>query len=289
MVVMAGAAVLAAVAEAGPSPNTLTPALRRVCHAQPAMGAVLRLAARALEAADSAARREDGEGDAAREVAQAVSAFVADFALAGDRIVSQAADLLPTSGWVGTYSRSSLVERALVAAAAAGRPLRVLLAEGRPQLEGRDLARRLSESGVPCWLTVDAGAALLLPQAGALLVGADAVLPRTFVNKVGTYALLLAAREHNVPVYALAQRAKFIPGDARLFELGEREASEVWEDAPHGVSVRNPAFEEIPLSLVRGLQTEDGVIPPGEAGAFAAGLTIPEGLLPAWGAMPGED
>ena len=284
----AAAAAATALRETGPRPERLAPALRRVCHAQPAAGSVLRLVARALEVAEAARRRGDGEADAARAVLEAVAAFAADCGAAAARVASQAAGVVPAAGWVAAFGRAALVERALLEVQAAGRPLRVLLSEARPLLEGRGLARRLSAAGVPCWLTTDAAAALLLPQAGALLVAADAVLPRVFLHRPGGFALLLAARESNVPAYALAPRARFVPAEARLLELGERGGEEVWEDAPAGVSVRNPGAEEIPLALVRGVITEDAVLPPGEAGVFAAGLSVPEALHHEWGKLPGE-
>jgi len=285
----AAAAAAAALREAGPDPAALAPALRRVCHAQPAAGAVLRLASRALETAETAARRAEPVAEAARAVLESVAAFTADAEAAAARAVSHAAEAIPAAGWVATLGHSALVEGALLAVHAAGRPVRVLLSEARPGLEGRALARRLSAAGVPCWLTTDAAAALLLPQANALLVGAGAVLPRAFLTRPGAYALLLAAREANVPAYVLAPRARFVPAEARLLELGQRAAEEVWEDPPPGVSVRNPGAEEVPLELTRGVVTEDGVLPPGEARAFAAGLTVHEALHPEWGRRPDEE
>jgi len=288
LVGLAALAAKAALEERGPATESLIPALRRICRAQPAMGSVLRLASRILEVATSAEHAGTDPDRAVSEIQLAIGAFLADFDVATEAIVERGAELVPSSGWVATYSRSSLVERVLLATAARRRPLFVLLTESRPQLEGRELARKLAGAGVPCWLTVDAAGGLLLPQARAMLLGADAVLPKTFVNKAGTYALLLAARELNVPAYALAQRAKFVSSGAKLLELGERDPSPVWEEAPAGVSVRNLAFEESPLSLLRGVVVEDGVLPPGEAGIVASQASVHEALSKPWGSLPGE-
>src|SRR5262249_50349192 len=162
----------------------------------------------------------------------------------GEAVVRQAHTVFPASGWGATYSRSSLVEALFLDVAKTGAQVRVLLSEGRPLLEGRRLAQSLTEAKIPGWLTVDSRAGVLVARAAALFVGADTVLPKMFVNKVGTYALLLAARELNVPAYALAQRAKFLPTSGGLFELGERDPEQVWKDAPVGISVRNLTFEE---------------------------------------------
>ena len=282
LVAFAAAACRAALAETGPDPAPLARALRRVCHAQPSMGAVLRLASRVLEVAETAKRRGDDAGHAEDEISLALDQFVADFEDAGHAIVEHGLDVFPASGWAATHSRSSLVEAVFLEVARRHKPVQVLLSESRPLLEGRDLARRLAEAKIPCWLTVDAAAALLLPRAAVLLVGADAVLPKTFVNKVGTYALLLAARELNVPAYALAQCAKFLPASVGLFELGERDPEQVWKDGALGVSVRNPTFEECPLGLVRGVIAESGVLLPNEAGVAAGETSLAEPLLAPW-------
>jgi hypothetical protein len=142
-------------------------------------------------------------------LALALTTWHADFQAASEAIVRESGTLL--SPWIATTTRSSLVERALLEAHAKGRGVKVLLSESRPMNEGLGLARALAEAGVPSWLAVDAALPLLLPQAGAVWIGVDAVREKTFVTKAGTYALLLVARELNVPAYAFAQRAKFLP------------------------------------------------------------------------------
>lgn len=73
--------------------------------------------------------------------------------------------------------------------------------------------------------------------AGVMLVGADAITPQTIVNKVGTYACALAAREHGIACYALAGTSKLLP-----HELGELPA----------------AFEATPLELFDAVISERG-------------------------------
>ena len=253
------------------------------------MAVIQRLAGRALETALAAARSGAGSPQAGREIAEAIDAFVTDHDQAAGVLVSNAArELVPETGWVATISRSSLVERTLLKSAGTGSNLRILVSESRPLCEGRTLTAKLAAAGLPCWISTDAAAALLLARADVLLVGADAVRPRTFVNKVGTYPLLLAAREINLDVYVLAQRTKFLPADAALFDLDERSGEEVWPDAAAGIQVVNPTFEEIPLSLIRGVMTEGGLLPPGEAGLAASEVALPGALLPAWGAGEGD-
>ena len=105
-----------------------------------------------------------------------------------------------------------------------------------------------------------------------------AVRQRTFVNKVGTGSLLLAARELGRPAHVLSQTAKFLPARAPL-DLTARDPAQVWEGAPADLTVVNPTFEEIGLGLTASVVTERGFLPPGEAGSVAANTVLPEALL----------
>ncbi len=246
---------------------------------QPAMAALLALGTRALLVSEKAQAEATPPEERRDRVLEAIARWTADWLGAADEIVRRARDLLPASGWVATFTRSSLVERALVAVYAEGAPLRVLCAESRPMNEGRALAAALGRAGVPVWLAVDGALPLLLPQASALWIGVDAVRERTFVTKAGTYALLLVARELNLPAYALAQRAKFVPDRCRRLTLPRRDAAEVWEDAPPGVNVVNLPFEEVPLGLLRGVVTEGGFLGAREIADAAGSALVAEELL----------
>src|SRR5262245_66539818 len=77
LLAFAAAACRAALAETGPKPADLARALRQVCHAQPAMGAVFRLAWRGLGVATTAEHRGGGPEKAHAGIARAREAFVA--------------------------------------------------------------------------------------------------------------------------------------------------------------------------------------------------------------------
>ncbi len=255
--VEAAAERLARVAASG---GDVSAAARAEADAQPAMAAFVALGTRALLVAQKAREESAPPAESAARVVAALEAWRRDFVAAGDEIVRRAVELVPTSGWIATTTRSSLVERGLLAAHAAGRPVQVLCSESRPMNEGRMLAESLAGSGVTTWLAVDGALGLLLPQAGALWLGADAIRERTFVGKTGVYGLLLIARELNVPAYLFAQRAKFLPDRCRRLTLPRRDPDEVWTDAPPRTHVVNVPFEEAPLSLVRGVLTEGGFL-----------------------------
>jgi translation initiation factor 2B subunit (eIF-2B alpha/beta/delta family) len=250
-----------------------------LADAQPAMGALVAVGTRLIAVARKAAVEEATAAETRERLALALATWHTDFQAASEAIVRESATLLPGSPWIATTTRSSLVERALLAAHTKGHPVKVLLSESRPMNEGIGLAKTLAEAGVPSWFAVDAALPLLLPQAGAVWIGVDAVREKSFVTKAGTYALLLVARELNVPAYAFAQRAKFLPDRCVRLTLPRRAASEVWEDAPPLVSVVNLPFEEVPLALVRGVLTEGGFLSAREIEDAAGSAPVAEELL----------
>jgi translation initiation factor eIF-2B subunit delta len=243
------------------------------------MAAFVALGTRMIAVARKAEREQAPAAEMLERLTQALATWHADFQAASEAIVKASRSLLPSSPWIATTTRSSLVERSLLEAHRAGAGLRVLLSESRPMNEGLGLARELDAAGVPSWLAVDAALPLLLPQAGAIWIGVDAVREKTFVTKTGTYALLLVARELNVPAYAFAQRAKFLPDRCTRLTLPRRPAAEVWADAPPSVSVVNLPFEEVPLALVRGVLTENGFLGPREIEDAAGSTPVADELL----------
>lgn len=185
-----------------------------------------------------------------------------------------------------TLSRSGTVRTGLAALRQAGWNPVVVVGEGRPGNEGRDLARDLRNPdlgrGVDARLVTDAAVVALAagssprepwspdPERTAVVVGADAVGPESFVNKVGTRALASAARERGLPVLVLADAAKVVPEELfRSLELPEAPAEEL--DAPAGVPALSFYFEEIPLGLVTRVVSEDGAAEPEEVRRAASG------------------
>jgi translation initiation factor 2B subunit (eIF-2B alpha/beta/delta family) len=157
-----------------------------------------------------------------------------------------------------TFSASGAVLAAVRALAARGH-LQVAVAEGRPALEGRSFAVALRDSGASVRFYSDAAIGTALKGAEAVLVGADAVAPGWFINKVGTAAVAALAGVQGIPVYVLAGREKFLApslGDAVKMRAGH--PAEIWREPPRGVDVRNPYFERISLDFVAALVTDAG-------------------------------
>lgn len=267
--------------------STSAPALRAALLAhlrgaqatQPTLALVHQLAARALAVADAGVARGDIPAELRAHLARSCAAEREDLGAARAATARHAARLITERGaWIATLSASSTVRDALLAARRAGLEPRALVAESRPLHEGRTLAAALAAAGIPVWLVVDAALPLLLSQAHALLIGADAVTDQGVLNKVGSYAAVLAAREHSVPAYALAVRRKFLPAATPALHIREMPPGEVWADPAPGVQPRNVYHEIVPLTLLRGVVVEDGVLGPTEAATLAHERPLPAEL-----------
>jgi translation initiation factor eIF-2B subunit delta len=253
--------------------------LRAAQAAQPTMALVHQLAARALDVADTGIRRGDPVVDLRRTIEESCAAGQEDLTAARAGIARLAGELMSERrGWIATLSASGVVRDALVEARRTGRDPRVLVAESRPRCEGRELARALGAAGIPVWLVADAALPLLLSQAAMVWIGADAITDAGVLNKIGSYAVALAAREHGVPVYALAERRKLIPAATPALKIAEMPPAEIWDEPAPGVEPRNVYFELVPMALLRGVIVEDTVLPPGEAAALARERPLPEEL-----------
>ncbi len=158
----------------------------------------------------------------------------------------------------------------MYAAHAIGHDVRVFANETRPLLQGSRLtAWELARAGIPVTVLTDGMAPDLMRRGeiGLVLVGADRIAANGDVaNKIGTYAVAVAAKHHGVPFHVCAPSSTIdhaAPnGDAIVIE--QRAADEVRRVAgvsiaPADVDVRNPAFDITPAALVTGVITDRGV------------------------------
>ena len=214
--------------------------------------AALEAEARALHAEDLAQNRAMGEAGAA-------------FIDPGSRVMTHCnTGALATGGW-GTAL--GVVRSAW----AQGRIERVYATETRPWLQGARLtAWELAHDGIPVTLIVDSAAAATLRAEGVrwVLVGADRIAANGDVaNKIGTYALALAARANGARVMVVAPSGTVdltVP-DGAAIPIEDRGPDEVWRAVggaprPAGLEVANPSFDVTPAGLVDVLVTEKGVL-----------------------------
>ncbi|HET7693180.1 MAG TPA: hypothetical protein VFM44_08855 [Gemmatimonadota bacterium] len=158
-----------------------------------------------------------------------------------------------------TYSASSTVQAAIEDHFAGGAWFRVVVSESRPGCEGSRLAAALAGRGIPVALGTDAWLWGAIEDEGLLVLGADTLLPTGWVNKRGSRALALRARERGVSVVCAADTGKFLPPAlAALPRSYERDPVEILADPPPSLAIANPYFEEIEWEALDVLVTERG-------------------------------
>lgn len=168
-----------------------------------------------------------------------------------------------------------------------GKQVHVLVDETRPRLQGARLtAWELEQYGIPYEIISDsmAGYFLRSGKAQKVFFGADRVAANGDVaNKVGTYMLSLAARDNEIPVYAVVPTSTIDLSlqDGSLIPIEERDPDEVLgiqfrgeRIAPRAARARNPAFDVTPNRLLTAIVTENGIVYP----PFQTNL--PEFVLP---------
>ena len=237
-----------------PDLSSLTEAATRISDAQPAMSIVHNVAHLFVRLVQ--------EGHDPRAV---LAEIRTDLDSARERIARTFLKVAPERATIVTLSHSENVLESLRIAHSRDRVDRVVVLESRPQLEGRTLAAALADAGIRTTIVPDAAGPSFMAEATYALVGADAVLrDSAFVNKIGTYALALAATHHGKPTYVACESMKF---DARYDAstwpgAGVRSPEEVWPNAPEGVDVLNRYFELTPGRLITTFVTERGTYAP---------------------------
>lgn len=165
-------------------------------------------------------------------------------------------------------------------AAESGRRVRVFADETRPLLQGSRLtAWELARAGVEVTVLADnmAGALFATRPPDLVFVGADRIAANgDAANKIGTYALAVLARHHDVPFYVLAPTSTVDLGTPTGTDIPieHRAADEVRRGfgpltAPLEAGVWSPAFDITPARLISGIVTEWGVHRPPFSSALA--------------------
>lgn len=263
---------LAARAKNGARPDRLEKARRRLAATRPT-------AVNLFGALERMARvwKTDPRALPARLEKEAV-AIAAEDRAACRRIGDFGARLLPNDAVVLTHCNAGALATAgygtalgiVRSAHARGKIRNVFVDETRPYLQGARLtAWELAREGIPHEVITDNAAAHFLKteKVDAVIVGADRIAANgDTANKIGTYALALAARRHGVSFYVAAPTSTLDPstrtGDGIPIE--ERPAEEVLafagrRVAPAGTRARHPAFDVTPAALITAIVTERGV------------------------------
>jgi methylthioribose-1-phosphate isomerase len=216
----------------------------------------------------------------ARLLAEAQAILEEDLA-ANRALGDYGAELVPTSARILTHCNAGALATAgygtalgvVRSAHAQGKVALLWVDETRPVMQGSRLtAWECVREGIPHRLIADVVAASLMGrgQVDLVVTGADRIAANgDTANKIGTYALAVLARHHDVPFYVAAPVSTIdpaLPSGAQI-PIEERDALEVRQvgghaTAPEASPVFNPAFDVTPAALISAIITERGVFRP---------------------------
>jgi methylthioribose-1-phosphate isomerase len=214
-----------------------------------------------VAAAEEAVRIDRENAAACREVGRFGAELIPDQA----NVLTHCNTGALATGGIGTALA------AIVVAHESGKRVHVWVDETRPLLQGSRLTSwELGRLGIPMTLVADSAAASLMAAGSVdmVVVGADRIAANgDTANKVGTYALALAARHHDLPFYVAApvSTIDLDTSTGRDIAIEYRDPTEVTEafgavTAPPGTWAVNPAFDVTPAELISAFVTDRGVV-----------------------------
>jgi translation initiation factor eIF-2B subunit alpha len=203
--------------------------LIKIAKSQSSMAAVINISYKIIDIIDSCSQNS-------------LIKLKSDFENSFKQASNSAVEYLKGVKSVATISFSKSVFDTLIAL----KPESVCLSVAYPAREGEKLASVLKEHNIDVVLFEDSAYSLVIKSVECVIVGADAIFRDSFVNKTGTYALALLAREFNIPFYVVSSKYKYLSNKA-LFDIKDTEPSEITDIE---CKVLNRYFEEIPLRFV---------------------------------------
>ena len=162
-----------------------------------------------------------------------------------------------------THCHSTNVINALIHAKKSGKNFEVYNTETRPMFQGRKTANELRKAGIKVTMFVDSALGIALSKeqgtkkADKIFIGADALLKKGIVNKVGSGIIAKIARMEKIPVFIIADSWKYTPDKLKL---EQRNLNEIWSNVPKNIRIKNPAFEFVPKKYITKIISELGIL-----------------------------
>ncbi len=185
--------------------------------------------------------------------------ILSHFDEAQEKINKKVFSLIKNSDVIFTHCHSTNVVNALIYAKKHGKKFEVYNTETRPLFQGRKTARDLRKAGIKVTMFVDSALSVALSketgkQPDKIFLGADAILKNGIINKIGSETIARIARQERIPVYIIADSWK---KTKKKIPIENRKLNEVWDNAPKGIKIKNPAFEFVPKKYIKKVITEN--------------------------------
>ena len=198
-------------------------------------------------------------------VSQVTSQFLEHLERSKEKIAAIGSKRISNHSRVLTHCHSSTVMNMLKRAKQEGKTFEVVCTESRPVFQGRLTAKEMLDAGIKTTMIIDSAVRHFMNEVDFVVVGADAITSEgNVINKIGTSMVALAAKEARTPFYVATELLKF--DHVTIFgayeRIEERSLKEVWDTPPHGLIIRNPAFDVTRREFIHGIICEEGIMPP---------------------------
>ncbi|MFC6754704.1 translation initiation factor eIF-2B [Halorubrum tibetense] len=196
--------------------------------------------------------------DAKQLLEETIERVVDDIETSKAAAAANAAERIADGDTLLVHDYSTTVLESIEAAAMGGAHLTVYVTEARPRTLGRKTARALAGMDrVDTHMVVDSAMGYALRDCDRVLLGITCITGGTYYNRIGTFPLVVTARELGVPVTAVGSGAKTI--EEFRFENEFRDAVEVMREPVEGVTIENPSYDATPVGMIDTVITDDGV------------------------------
>lgn len=193
--------------------------------------------------------------------------IIKHFDEAQNKINKEVYKLIRKNTVVFTHCHSTNVVKALIYTRKKGKNFEVYNTETRPLLQGRKTAKELKRNGIRVTNFIDSAVGVALSKeqgtkkVSKVFLGADALIKKGIINKVGSEVIARIAKQEKIPIYIVADSWKFT---IKKVPLEQRKLNEVWDKAPKRIKIRNPTFEFVDKKYISGIITEHGLMKYGQ-------------------------
>ncbi|EMA67820.1 initiation factor 2B-like protein [Halorubrum aidingense JCM 13560] len=188
-----------------------------------------------------------------------IARVIDDIETAKGEAAAHAAERIEDGDTLLVHDYSTTVLETIENAVHDGAHLTVYVTEARPRTLGRKTARVLAGmSRVDVRMVVDSAMGYALRACDRVLLGITCITGGTYYNRIGTFPLVVTARELGVPVIAVGSGAKTI--EEFRFENEFRDAVEVMREPVEGVTIENPSYDATPIGMIDTVITDEGVV-----------------------------
>ena len=197
--------------------------------------------------------------DAKQLLEEVIDRVVDDVETAKAAAAANAAERITDGDTLLVHDYSTTVLESIEIAARNGAHLTVYVTEARPRTLGRKSARVLAGMDrVDTHMIVDSAMGYALRDCDHVVLGITCITGGTYYNRIGSFPLVVTARELGVPITVVGSGAKTI--EEFRFENDFRDAVEVMREPVADVTVENPGYDAIPVGMIDTVITDEGVV-----------------------------